>query len=266
MYLFNNGAKTSTINLARSALNFFLCYELDMKNDQTLFKLFKFFYKERPLQVRYMTYWPVQKLLECLSGMHPASDLSLKDLTIKTLALIALTSSDRGQTISFMNIVDVSFNEDSIDFIIFNRLKNTRRTHKPKIISCVSSDIDSLNVKNYVTEYMDRTLPLRLELLEKGFSESNSLFLSWATKRPVTKQTLTRWLKMALQSAGIDCKQFGAHSYRGASVSHAYNHGASLAQIVSHGSWKNVETFKRHYFAPEYDSSVGNIILNEFRG
>ena len=151
------------------------------------------------------------------------------------MALIALTSSDRGQTIHFMNIENIVQNEDSIDFIILDRLKTTKKIHKPKVIKCISSDIDGLNVKNYVSAYMERTLPLSLEMVEQNHVKPTQLFLSWATKQPVTRPTLTRWLKTCLKMAGINTDQFSGHSFRGAGLSCAYNNGASLSQIVSHG-------------------------------
>ena len=133
-----------------------------------------------------------------LAELHPIGNLSLKLLTIKTLALIALTSSDRGQTLHLMDVEKYTITEKGIDFVIYDRLKHTRKTLKPKVITCVTSDIDSLNVSDYVSAYMERTKPLRLEIVQKGDESPTQLFLSWA------------------------------HSYRGAGLSHAYNHGASI--------------------------------------
>lgn len=262
--LYDQGASSSTLNIARSALSFFCSNTVNIKDNSAILRLFKYFYKQRPRQVKYLTYWPVSQLLNYLSDLHPAQNLSLKTLTLKTLALIALTSSDRGQTIHSMNIENSSTTDNGIDFVIFDRLKNTGKIHKPKVISCLSSDIDSLNVCDYVKEYMVRTLPIRLESTAKGFDEPTQLFLSWHTKKPVTRQTLARWLRMSLSDAGIDTNQFTAHSYRGAGLSHAFNHGASIDQIVAHGCWTNTETFKRHYFAPANGTPIANIILRDF--
>lgn len=262
LLLFSKGASASSINIARSALSLFLSYDFNIKEDSTVLRLFKYFYKERPSRPKYFVYWPVKDLLNYLSELHPPSALSLKQLTLKTLALVALTSSDRGQTIHAMNIENTALNDDGIQFVIFDRLKHTRRVHKPKIIKCISSDIPSLNVSDYVTSYMNKTFSLRAKYVAEGNEKPSQLFLSWATKRPVTKQTLSRWLRMTLKDAGIDSEQFGGHSYRGAGLSYAANQGASLSQIVSTGCWTNADTFKRFYFAPESTSEIGNIIIN----
>ena len=185
---------------------------------------------------------------------------------IKTLALVALTSSDRGQTLHSMKIDQYNETESGLDFVIFDRLKTTRKVLKPKVVSCISSDIPTLNLRDYVIEYMRRTLPYREECANKGMEFPKQLFISWFTKRPVTRQTLTRWLRDCLEKSGIDSNQFTAHSFRGAGLSSAYAHGASIESIVKHGSWTNVNTFKRHYFAPENDSAIGSIILNQYKG
>lgn len=262
--LFNNGASCSSINIARSALSLFLCYNFNIKDNETIARLFKYFYKERPLKPKYFTYWPVKDLLNYLSELHPASELSLKYLTLKTLALVALTSSDRGQTIHLMDIENTALSEDGIQFVIFDRLKTTRRVIKPKVINCHSCDIPSLNVCDYVMNYMNRTLNIRSQCVKNGKPKPTQLFLSWASKSAVTRQTLARWLRTVLKLAGIDSDQFSGHSYRGASLSNAYKNGANITQIVSAGSWTNTETFKNHYLAPENDSPVGKIILNHF--
>jgi len=111
---------------------------------------------------------------------------------------------------------------------------------------------------------MKRTEPIRKKHETEGRSRPTQLFLSWQTKKPVTTQTLSRWLKCSLGQAGIDTAQFSAHSIRGAGLSSAYNHGANIHQIVQAGSWTNTSTFLKHYLAPESDSPVGKIILRQF--
>ena len=198
--------------------------------------------------------------------LHPSAELNLKLLTIKTLTLIALSSSDRGQTLHLMKIDNVAESPTGIDFVIFDPIKTTKRVLKPKIISCITTENEALNVCHYVKEYMTRTSPLREEAVSKGNEMPKQLFLSWVTKKPVTKQTLARWLRLCLDSAGIDSKKYGAHSIRGAGLSSAYNHGASINQIIDHGNWTNTNTFHRFYNAPENDSNVGKIILNQYKG
>ena len=66
----------------------------------------------------------------------PINLLSLEQLTIKTLALIAKTS-DRGQALHLMNIKKLYNADACISFIITNKLKTTNCVLKPKLVKCV---------------------------------------------------------------------------------------------------------------------------------
>ena len=218
------------------------------------------------MKPKYLTFWPVTKVLSFLEKWHPISSLSLKQLTLKTLALLALSSSDRGQTLHLLNIEHTALLDDEIHFVIFNRLKHTSRTTpRPKVVKCPITTNASLNVSDYVVAYMNRTLALRALQVNRGLEKPTQLFLSWATKKPVTKTTIARWLKNILSLAGINSEIYSGHSFRGAGLSDAYSKGVSVEKIVQHGSWTNVRTFKTFYSAPSEDSSVGRIILDQFR-
>lgn len=143
--------------------------------------------------------------------------------------------------------------ENKIQFIIRERVKNTRKILKPTIINCVSSDIVELDVALLVKHYIERTKTLR--------GSSDEFFISWVTKKPVSKQTLARWLKSVLDLAGIDTSIFKAHSYRGASLSHALQKGASIDDIIKAGNWSNANTFLKYYNAPQRGSDIGNLII-----
>ena len=252
---FNDGSSTSSVNTIRSSINFFTLNFLDLENNIFVKKIFKFFYRSKPLKPRYTTFWPVNKVLDFLKNWYPIEDLSLKDLTLKTIALVALTSSDRGQTLHLASVENMEVLPDKILFVIRERVKNTRKVLKPTIITCISSDITELDVALHVSKYIERTSEFR--------DEGGKLFLSWASKKPVTKQTLARWLKIVLHLAGIDTNTFKAHSYRGAGLSKAYQKGASIEQVVAAGNWANSQIFQSYYNAPSYETPIGALILED---
>ena len=167
--------------MARSAISYFLCDFFKLSEDVFVKRLFRYFYVERPLKARYVTFWPVSKLLELLSSWHPLENLDLRKLTLKTVALISLTSSgsDRGQSVHLANVKNTVVKDDSIEFVIFDRIKTTRKILKPIIIKCVSSDIDELNVCKCVKEYLSRTNPHR-----NAEANTFQLFVSWKNFKP----------------------------------------------------------------------------------
>ena len=195
----------------------------------------------------------MEKLLSFLKSWHPIVDLNLKQLTIKTVALLALATSDRGQTLNLLRIDKMHISDSKITFVVTDRLKNTRKSLKPKVVTCPTCSDESLNVKSYMESYLEKTAEFR--------NEYKSVFLSWSTKRPVTKSTLARWLKFALSLAEIDTSVYSAHSYRGSGLSNAYSKGVRIEEIVKAGDWKNVQTFFSHYLGHSSNSPVGQIIL-----
>ena len=91
------------------------------------------------------------------------NQLSLKQLTIKTLALIYIKTSDRGQTLMLMNKKKMHTSDESISFVITNKLKTTKRVLKPKIVKCVESSDPALDVCSYVKSYLLEAAKFRNE-------------------------------------------------------------------------------------------------------
>ena len=151
--------------------------------------------------------------------------------------------------------VDSTFNEhkeihiydDSISFVITNKLKTTKRDLKPKIVKCVNSSDPALDVCAYVKTYMHETSKLKNE-------NHDDLFLPRATKKPGTKVSLGRSLKTILSLSIIDTKDF--------LLTHIEVLHYPL-QIKKAGDWTNVDTSLNHYYAHASDTPVGRIVLNE---
>ena len=113
--------------------------------------------------MKYTVYLPVYKVLRILKRWHPVDLLSLKQLTIKTLFSISITTTGRGQTLHLMNIKNVRISDFSISCIKTNKQKITKRVLKPKIVKCVKSSDPALDVCAYVKSYMLETSKFRNE-------------------------------------------------------------------------------------------------------
>ena len=90
------------------------------------------FYKNRPSFGKYIVTWDVGKVLRFLATWHPPSAISLKQLILKTVTLIALTASDRVQTIYALRVDRVSITNQGLEFVIYDRLKTSRSGHPLK--------------------------------------------------------------------------------------------------------------------------------------
>ena len=65
--------------------------------------------------------------------------------------------------------------------------------------------------------------------------------------RPVSKGTVSRWLKHELKLAGIDISTFSAHSTRAASTSAAIAQHLSIKTIMDSAGWSSENTFMKYY-------------------
>ena len=254
----------SYLNSVRSSLSFFLQYSIpDLGYDPTITRLFSYFYKCRPSFPKYVVTWDVGKVLLFLSKWHPPSTLSTKKLTLKTVALVALTSCDRAQTIHALSVEDVHVSAHGVEFVVRDVLKTSKRGRPARVVECVSWDEPSLNVCDYVLAYMNRVLIFRCKAVRAGLPKPSQLFLSHRTRKPVSRGSISRWLREVLHMAGIDMSVFGPGSVRGASASAASRRGASAFQLMKAGSWTNLGTFQRFYRRTVDDTPVGRLILAE---
>ena len=225
-------------------------------------RCFKSFYRIRPQFPRYLVTWDVGKVLRFLALWHPPEDLTLKQLTLKTVTLIALTASDRAQTIHSMDIDHIHFGPKGLECHIPAILKHSRRGKPARTVLCVEWDAPELDVCEYVHTYLRKVFKFRYREVRRKRDKPTQLFLSHRTGKPVERATISRWIREVLFLSGIDITTFGAGSTRSASASAAARCGASPQQIMKQGDWSNLGTYQRFYDRVLADTPVGRLILS----
>ena len=81
-------------------------------------RLIKGMYHVRPPEPRNKFTWDVNVLLAFLETWSPLSSLDMKQLTLKTVALVALTSAQRCQTLAALDVDVMKSNEKGLEFIL----------------------------------------------------------------------------------------------------------------------------------------------------
>ena len=77
------------------------------------------------------------------------------------------------------------------------------------------------------------------------------LFVSFIQPhKGVSKDTISRWAKLGLESAGIDTSQFTAHSTRAATSSKAKERDLPLDVILATAGLGSAATFQKFYHKP----------------
>ncbi len=162
----------------------------------------------------------------------------IKDLTLRLTFLLLILSGKRGQTIHLLSLDNMVLSETKCEFVITEKVKQTRVGHHipPIVYEAFPHDPD-LCVVNHLKEYLARAKRLRSPGCTK-------LLISYAKPyNAVSRETISRWCKSLLSSAGIDTKEFGCHSTRAASTSFAAQKAGDISNIIESVGWSNAQTF-----------------------
>ena len=239
MYLYKKEkCSYSAINTARSALSC-LFDDPPMGEVSVIKRFMRSVYNIVPTKPRYTKIWDVSIVLKYLERKSPAHKLNLKDLTMKLLMLCALVTAQRSQTLHALDLKDCEINITNACFKVQKILKHNKPSHNVnEIILPAYLNNKNLCVVTYLNAYRRRTKPFR---------KSSQLFLSYVVPhKPVSKDTISRWLKITLQKAGVDTKVFKAHSTRAASTS-AVSKDVDITVIMKAAGWTNAQTFATYY-------------------
>ena len=263
--LYQQGLRYSAVNTARSALSSYITLENGtcVGKHPLVSRLLKGIFQEKPPRPKYTEIWNASIVLSYLQSLSPVDKLYLKELTLKLLVLILLVSGQRVQTVHFLSIDHMVSANNCYTFQIVDHLKQSRPSVKNLLVELRPFKDETLCVVRTLKEYLTRTQSLR--------GSESQLFISY--NRPfkrVSRDTISRWVKLVLTDSGVDTSRFKPHSTRAASTSAASNASVSLDDILHTAGWSSESTFVKFYnkpivkentFADKVLSSVSNIQL-----
>ena len=244
--LFEGGIGYSGINTARSALSCIVkpTNGISFGSHPTVIRFCKGVFESRPTAPRYTETWDVGKVLSYLQTIPNSENTMLKDLTLKTVMLVSLVSAQRGQTIHYLNLDDMTCSETTITFILSKPIKQSKTGGKSVVVKFTSYPTDSrICVVTTLRNYLARTSIQR--------AEHKQLFISYLKLfKPVSRSTISRWIKVVMSKSGINVDLFKPHSTRAASTSKASKSSVPLEQILSTAGWSSATTFAHFYNKP----------------
>ena len=244
-HLYEQGLTYSAINTARSALFSYITLEdgTSLGPHPLVSRLLRGIFQSKPPSPRYSETWDVSVVLHYLQGLSPVGTLKLEELTLKLVTLILLVSGQMGQTVHLLDLSNMRVSTDSYTFLFTKLLKQTRPGFFNPAVTLTAFRDSRLCVVTTLKEYISRTEPLR-------GSESQLLVSYTKPHKAVSRDTIGRWVKTVLSSAGIDTKKFKPHSTRAAAVSAASNASDSLNEILKTAGWSSESTFGKFYNKP----------------
>lgn len=255
--LYEKGLKYSAINTARSALSSILIVDnVPFGKHELVCRFMKGIFTLRPALPRYSAIWDVNVVLTYLETMSPRKNLSLKDLTFKVATLVALLTAQRAQTVQLFDVGNIVFDGNRVQIPVDRLLKTTsvRRHVEPFCFDKYDRN-KRLCIVRYLSEYIDRTSPLR--------GSETQLFISY--RKPhckVSRNTISRWIRTVMVKSGIDSKVFKAHSTRAASVS-KMSKFLPIGKVLKTGGWSNSTSYLKHYKLPVSTEKGSDVILSK---
>ena len=256
-YLYGEGYQYRSLNSYRSAIS--SVHErvdgYSVGQHPLVTRLMKGVFNNRPPLPRYTSTWNVQSVLLHISSWGGNDSLSLKQISLKTVMLLALTRPSRSADLSQLHLQGKRYKPDGVVFVPGTLAKQSRQGKPVTEFFFPSFPHDStLCPVITLRAYEERTAPHR--------GTESRLFLSFIRPfRAVTSSTIARWLKTLLESAGIDTSVFSAHSVRGASSTAAANSGITTNDILKAADWSSESVFQRYYYKPTEDPSFGRAVL-----
>lgn len=255
--LFDDNIGYSAINTARSALSAMgiVCDGFSIGSHPLVVRFMKGVYNLRPVQSRYSKTWDISCVLKYLRKLSPVSKLSLKMLTFKLIMLLALILASRGQSLHLLTIEEMKKGFSSYILQYSGLLKQSKPGRNNPVAEIRAYPPDRRLCAVFVLkEYLKRTELLR--------GNNKCLFISHMKPHgPVAKDTISRWIKTVMKSAGIDISRYKPHSVRSAAVSKAKSNSVPVQDILSTAGWSSERTFAMFYDKP-IDSNINARFCN----
>ena len=139
---------------------------------------------------RYSTTWDVTKVTTYLATLFPLDQLSLTNLTFKTVMLCALSSTQREQTLCALDLKNKRESGTCLSFVMTERLKTSKPGKSTEVTFECLPDQPQICTKCTVMAYILRTAANRCP--DPNLCVSR-LFISYVRPhKPVTTDTLAR--------------------------------------------------------------------------
>ena len=259
-FLYENGLGYSSLNTARSALS--AAVELadsphTAGTQPLLIRFLKGVFNTRPSLPRYTSTWDVSVVLKYLKQLPAYDQISLKHLSLKLGMLCLLVTGARGQSVHLLSLQHMQKYDNKYVFTFPELLKQSRPGKIQPAIEFTSYALDpSLCVVRCLDAYISKTTALR--------SHKGSLFISYQQPHaPVSRTTISRWIRAVMTAAGVDTSLYKPHSTRAASTSAAAHAATPLDTILKTAGWASASTFAKFYrkeIAPPSSTFSDNVL------
>lgn len=175
--------------------------------------------------------------------------LSLRHLSFKLASLFCLISCKRVSDVRALDLGASSISPSGVSFVVSKRTMTSIRS----VSYPAYPHNTNLCQVTCLKEYKRRTLYLRGSL-------HSDLFLSLPPPHNlIALTTISRWVRLVLEEAGMDVGIFGAHFTRSAAATSVISVGSQLDDLMRTVDWSCESMFREIYFR-----TVSNVFSSVF--
>ena len=208
----------------------------------------------RPPKRQLIPSWDLLEVLEVLRNppFAPTSSLNLKNLTLKTIFLVAITSARRVSEIQALGRFSPFLRFEAQNVVLntipgfLSKTANPSNLGSDLILPCFCEHVKELCVKCTVSHYV--------KITGAQGCKSDRLFVAFGDAckgQAVTSRTIAGWIvrviRIAYDIKGLPPPDVRAHSTRSAATSWGLFQKASLQCIIAAADWRQTSTFIKHY-------------------
>lgn len=266
IFIHDKNFSPSTVKGYRSAISTTLkqISKTDFSNESILSDLVRSFELERPRTRPLLPKWDLALVLSALvdSPFEPLDACGFKELTFKTVFLLALASGRRRSEIHALSYSEVQFSEDlvSLDtfpgFLAKNQLPSVLSS--PILIpSLKGQDVNLLLCPVRALKiYLARVLPIRKNRRRLFISHMESY------EKEISADSISRWIvqtiKLAYISKNLQASNVNAHEVRAWASSWAWSNKIPLDDVLKASFWSSENSFIRYYLR-DISVAAGNL-------
>ncbi|VEN46833.1 unnamed protein product [Callosobruchus maculatus] len=256
---FEEGCSFSVANSYKSALA--LVLQMSKDSEKMVNRFLKGLRNIRPPKARYSSTWDPHPVLNYLETLYPLDSLSLRDLTLKLVVLLALTTAHRMQTLTKIKISNIVKCAEYVEIFIEDKIKTSgRNSLQPVLYIAYFSEKPALCLASTIELYIEKTKAIRPVGL-------NTLIIT--IKKPfraASSQTISRWIKSVLRQSGINTNLYSGYSIRHAAVSSADRAGVNIEVIRKAAGWSDKSSVFCSFYKRPIHSAPETFAKAVFKG
>ncbi|KAJ8936717.1 hypothetical protein NQ314_012186 [Rhamnusium bicolor] len=152
----------------------------------------------RPPARRYNYIWDPQRVLSFLEQKYPNDNLSLNELSKKTVTLLALITGHRIKTLARIRVENIIISMENIQVLIADHIKTTgTRAEQPCLMIPYFKGRPGICAASALTTYIQKTISIRNQVQDYLFLSTRSPY------NTATTSTISRWIRKTLEEAGL---------------------------------------------------------------